>query len=435
MSLFKVQRVRVRQRAIRLLATVALIWQTVQSVCAAGFDVNLIIELPDTSADYRLEGDGAIVTSNGAGPGVGFQDIITDLTDSPFWDIDVGIKTATWDHRHISFDDVTKFDGVKDFQVVLRATHKQGPHAGVEQLAPQTHDAVKGKPKRSRNDSNIVLRGTAHINGTHAGHRDTVTADLRFRVKKQNNATTLQVGDIILDRFAPAGEFKDLIVTAHHRGSGERVAAGPTFGSTQTSVSFISEGSDMLIIFPGPNDIVSSDDFRTTAGTGSHAGDSVVGNSLPSLMAVRTGFNNGIHSFTPTFDQFTFAAGDSIMHGTWDGFEIDTATGLAQARISEFHYTEGWDETGEEDLTSNPSTFMGLFVDRHLLDESSTTGELIFAWDATTLLNDSNNFQQESFGMTPFTLTGATIVPEPAALSLISMGMLVIAFRLPRRAS
>ena len=78
---------------------------------------------------------------------------------------------------------------------------------------------------------------------------------------------------------------------------------------------------------------------------------------------------------------------------------------------------------------------MGLFVDRHLLDESSTTGELIFAWDATTLLNDSNNFQQESFGMTPFTLTGATIVPEPAALSLISMGMLVIAFRLPRRAS
>ena len=153
-------------------------------------------------------------------------------------------------------------------------------------------------------------------------------------------------------------------------------------------------------------------------------------------MAVHTGLNDGIHSFTPTFDQFSFVAGDSIMHGTWDGFEIDTATGLAQARISEFHYTEGWDETGEEDLTSNPSTFMGGFVDDHLLNENNTTvGGLMFAFDATGLLNGSNNFQQESFNLTPFTLTGAAIVPEPAALSLVSIGMLLLALRLPRRAS
>ncbi len=164
MSLFELQRVRTPwQRALGLLATVALVLLTVQSVRGDGFDVNFAIPMVDVSDEFCLIGDGAIVTSNGAGPGVGFQDIITDLTESDFWDIDVGVKTSTWDYRHIVFDDVTKFDNVKIFQVVLRATHKKGPHTGVEQLAVRTHSEVKSDPPRSKNDTNYYLTG----NSTH----------------------------------------------------------------------------------------------------------------------------------------------------------------------------------------------------------------------------------------------------------------------------
>lgn len=50
----------------------------------------------DVSDKFHLIGDGAIVTSNGAGSGVGFQDIITDLTEPDFWEIDVGPIPTTF---------------------------------------------------------------------------------------------------------------------------------------------------------------------------------------------------------------------------------------------------------------------------------------------------------------------------------------------------
>ena len=337
MSLFKLQRVRTPwQRALGLLATVALILLTVQPAWSAALVISNKTVTKDKPLQFHLEADARVLSNWAANErSVAVSSGFLNLSHSEFWSIGVSFVSKTFDYRQTDPTKITKFDGVHGFQTGLFATH-QAPHVGE---TAKTHTPVESEPPRKKNDNNKSIQATASIIEEHDSHRDIISDQLRFKVKNKNGAETLNVSDVITDELDNVNK-RELIVNTRHNGFGEMVAAGPTFGSTQTTVAFFYEGSDFLMVTPGPNDIA-SDLFTTTAGTGTYADDAVVGGSLPSLIAVRTGVNNGIHSFTPTFNQFSFAAGDSIMHGTWDGFEIDTATGLVQALISEFHFTEG----------------------------------------------------------------------------------------------
>ena len=221
-----------------------------------------------------------------------------------------------------------------------------------------------------------------------------------------------------------------MIIKARHYGSGRLASAGRTAGASQKSLAFISDGTDkLLLVFPDPVDIVSLNP-TTTTGTAGFASDPIVGIILPSLTGELEGEANGIISFVPASSgarnqstvtgEFSFAAGDSFVQGTWDRLEIDLSTGEAQIRFPEFHYSEAWDEIGIDGVATNPSSFLGEFVDEHLLDSNdTTTAGVMFRFDATTLLNGSmvgtNYFQKNSFDNAAFTLTGAALVPEPAA--------------------
>ena len=144
---------------------------------------------PDTPRRFYKKFNVVRVESTGLAPAVGFEEIRTDLTDSVFWDIDVGVKTLTWDYRHIFLEDITKFDGVNGFEVVLRAKHLKGPHLGAEQTVIKTHAEVKSKPPRSQNDTGGRIRAIVSLVGDHEGHKDVISADLRFRVGSRNRLT------------------------------------------------------------------------------------------------------------------------------------------------------------------------------------------------------------------------------------------------------
>ena len=54
----------------------------------------------------------------------------------------------------------------------------------------------------------------------------------------------------------------------------------------------------------------------------------------------------------------------------------------------------------------------------------------MYAFDASALLTSTNNFSSDDYGATVTTIvTGASTVPEPATLVLLSIGMLLVGLR------
>ena len=349
------------------------------------------------------------------------------------WEFQVGLEADDFDYN-TDGQNIVYFDGIDSLKVKLKGRHKEVPPGHSGEVA---HDlpTIFSRAK-SRNDDDGVLRFDFQESVDHGSHRDRYGIKVEFGVKPQSQDSVVGFGDVILSNpvFGP-----NAVVTGTHLGLGSKLAMGRTMGTTDVAMNYNSGSQELFLGLSGIN-ILSTPPTTTAVIDPEYAGDSLASTAsppmLPSIAAAYTGFNNGVYSFTPVSyfpgaDQFPIqtATGDSDFVGTWDTLNIDPVTGEAQGHLTTISYTERSGAAGDD-----PSIFMGDFLDEHLHDNNLDRDGLVFTFDATALLNGSNNFTNnyDSFSsgdQTALTISGAVIVPESTTLVLLSIGMLLVGLR------
>ena len=418
-------------KRLPFISGIAAILLTVQSAWGISWSVTEAVQTTDTVYKYAGTSQAQLETAPGDLPGFGYGSNLPIESDSANWQIMLGIAAANFDSNSTG---LWENNGMTDGRLSITGMHKTLPPDPPHKEDPeyfiggtsQSDFTVEGASKTSPSGYvRLMVSGwAAHLDSTLSTpgasyHGDRFSADFEFALGI----------NLVLHMLPMPFDADNVQLSAVHPGGGPKVSTGRTAGSTTSSASFFNSGGEtLLIVGGGAIDIVSNTPTHT-AGTGSYAGDAVEGITLPEVVGGYDGLADGVHTFTPLegFDQITLTAGDSELIATFEEITIDVATGEGQVHFTETSYIES---AGAGD---NPSLFLGALIDEHFFDPNDTqTDGLMYNFDATTLLANTNNFTANEFGITISTLlTGAAVVPEPTTLilALVALALLPLSRR------